>query len=186
MKLRFAVVLSLAAVLALPAATEAALPRTGTTLIVPNVSIGGLALGAKLSQVTKAWGSTKSCEYQCLYEGGKGKDESAALASVLLEAKQPGAPGKVWLMSLNVGFKSVHGESVPSFRTPLTRFKTAKGIGLGSKLSEVKRAYPKAKGSSFQGSGYLEIPGPGESRTTFSYAAAKRVTSIAVESHPGG
>ncbi|HVO53198.1 MAG TPA: hypothetical protein VMT37_02185 [Solirubrobacterales bacterium] len=187
MKLRFAIVLGLFAALALPSASQAALPRTSTTLIVPGSSIGGLKLGAKLSQVTKAWGATKSCEYQCLYEGGKGKEETAALASVLLESKQPGAPGKVWLMSLNVGFKTVHGESVPNFRTPLTKFRTAKGIGLGSKVSEVQRAYPKAeKHVSTGGYGYFEIPGPKEIATDLTFNAEKRITTVAVESHHGG
>jgi hypothetical protein len=187
MKLRFAIAIALVAALALPAATEAALPRMSDTLIVPNSSIGGVVLGAKISQVTKAWGSPKSCEDQCLYEGGKGKDESAAVASVLLESKQPGGPGKVWLISLNVGFKTVRGESVPNFRTPLANFKTAKGIGLGSKVGEVQRAYPKAKKHvSNGGYGYIEIPGPKESATHFTFGTDKRVTTVAVESHPGG
>jgi hypothetical protein len=186
MKLRIATVLGLVLALALPAATEAALPRTSDTLIVPNSSVGGVSLGAKAAQVTNAWGKT-DCEYQCLYEGRAGKEETAALASVLLESKATGAPSKVWLITINVGFKAVGGKSVPNFKTPLAKFRTAKGIGLGSKVSEVMRAYPKAKRhASSGGYGYIELDGPKEIATHFTYSTDKRVTSIGVESHPGG
>ncbi len=45
MKVRSVAVLSVALVLVLPAAAQAALPKTGDTLIVPAKSIGGVVLG---------------------------------------------------------------------------------------------------------------------------------------------
>jgi hypothetical protein len=184
MKLRVAAVLCTSLALALPAGALAALPKASDSLIVPNHSIGGVLLGAKASQVTKAWGST-SCELQCVYEGAKRGNRTPSTASVLLEQKGSG-PAKVWLISINVGFKPVGSESVPDFDTPLTAFQTSKGIGLGSKISEVQRAYPTAKKEPVPGgSPYFKIAGPKEVSTTFSTADG-RVTSIYVESHPGG
>ena len=147
--------------LALPAATEAALPKVTSTLIVPNKSIGGVALGAKASQVTKAWGANKECEYSCVYEGKPGRHETASLGSASLETKEEGAPAKVWLVFISVGEKTVGDKAVPNFNTPLTRFKTAKGIGLGSTASELTHAYHSAKKETFPGGAVsLQDQGP--------------------------
>jgi hypothetical protein len=188
MKLRLAVLSSCAcalALVALPALASAGLPQASSTLIVPNKSIGGVALGAKVAQVTNAWGATK-CEFQCLYEAPKKGLRTPATASVLLEQKSETAPAKVWLISLNAGFKPSGSESVPDFDTPLAEYKTSKGIGIGSTIAELTRAYPKAKRQSVPGgSPYFMISGGGEIGTIFS-TAENRVTNVVVELHPGG
>jgi hypothetical protein len=187
--MRTRAILACLAVLALvlPASACAALPKPKTTLIVPNKSVGGVALGAKASQVTSAWGKNNQCALDCIYEASPKGNETPSGASVLLEEKSTGAPGTAWLISLHVGFKSVNGESVPSFDTSLTKFKTAKGIGLGSKASELAKAYPRAKKKVIAGSGYYyEIPGPKEVATTFTFSDDNRIVGLAVESHPGG
>lgn len=92
MKARIVVALSVVLALALPAAAQARLPKTTDTLIVPAKSIGGVALGASPTSVTKAWGKNKQCETQCVYEG----KNSGELGSALLESTDNGATYKVW------------------------------------------------------------------------------------------
>lgn len=173
--------------LALPASAGAALPKPSSTLIVPNKSIAGVALGAKISQVKKAWGKGGKCEYDCVYEAArKNETEGPSLARVLCEEKRQGAPRTAWMISISVGYKTVGTETVPTFKTPLTAFKTAKGIGLGSKASELARAYPKAEKQGTAGAYWYEIPGPKEAATIFVFSNGNRVTTITVELHPGG
>ena len=65
--------------------------------------------------------------------------------------------------------------------------KTAKGIGLGSKESELKRAYHGLeKQVVIPGLTLYTIKGPKEIATIFTVGATSRVTGITVESHPGG
>ena len=187
MTARIAVLLGAILALALPASAGAALPKPSTTLIVPGKSIGGVALGATASNVQKAWGKTKDCEFQCVYEGGKHGDETAANAGVLLEAPASGSgPAKVWRVFLTVGLKKVGSELKPDLNTPLTEFTTSKGIGLGSTIGEVKKAYPGAK--KFSSSGFTEftLKGKKEIETQFVFSNSTKMTSVVVASHPGG
>jgi hypothetical protein len=186
MKLRLAAVACFALVLAVPAIAGAALPKPKTTLIVPNKSIGGVALNFKASQVKAAWGG--SCEeFRCLYEAPKKGTKTPSVASVALEGNATGGgTPKAWLISINVGRKTVGDESVPDFDTPLSEFKTSKGIGLGSTVAELTRAYPKAKKTPVPGgSSFFTISGPGEIATTFA-TEENRITAVGVELHPGG
>jgi hypothetical protein len=186
MKLRLAVVsCALLAFAAMPAVAGAGLPRLGNTLIVPNKSIGGVALNSKPSQVTAAWGG-KCEELHCVYEGAKPATGGAATAVAQLERKGESGPEKVWLIVLTAGYTEKGGETVPDFDTPLTRFKTAKGIGLGSTIAELTRAYPKAKRTPVPGGDpYFSIAGPGEKSTVFT-TREKRVATVGVQLHPGG
>jgi hypothetical protein len=187
MTARIAVLLGAILALALPASAGAALPKPSTTLIVPGKSIGGVALGATASKVKKAWGNTKDCEFQCVYEGGKNGDETATNAGVLLESPASGSgPAKVWRVFLTVGQKKVGNELKPDFNTPLDEFTTSKGIGIGSKISEVQKAYPSAKKLGETGFTSFTLKGKGEIETTFTCAGAPKVTSVVVSSHPGG
>ena len=187
MTARIAVLLGAILALALPATAGAALPKPSTTLIVPGKSIGGVALGATASKVKKAWGNTKDCEFQCVYEGGKNGDETAANAGVLLEEPASGSgPGKVWRVFLTVGLKKVGDELKPDLNTPLSEFKTSKGIGIGSTVGEVKTAYPAAKKYSSTGFTEFTLKGKGEIETQFVFSNSTKVTSVVVASHPGG
>jgi hypothetical protein len=179
MKRRVMFVLAVALALVLPASAQAALPKTGDTLIVPAKSLGGVALGGSPAAVVKAWGKTSSCSYQCLYEG----KNSGELGSVLLESDANGQNYKVWSVFIAVSQTIVGSTTKPNFNTPLTKFKTAKGIGLGSSLKELRQAYRAVKKVTTT---YYELGGPKESSTTFLLSAAGRIESIAVRSHPGG
>jgi hypothetical protein len=187
MKARIVAVLLATMALALPAAAQAALPKMSNTLIVPGKSLGGVALGGSTASVTKAWGPNPACEYQCLYEGKVGPTESAATASALLEAGAKGGGNKVWEVFIDVGQTNTGTNPTPNFNTPLTRFKTAEGIGLGSKVSELKRAYHGLKKQVvIPGLTLYTIKGSGKIATIFSVGATGKITGINVESHPGG
>ncbi len=183
MKAHIVVALSITVALTLTATADAGLPKAKTTLIVPSKSIGGVALGASSKAVAKAWGKTAKCEYQCLYEG----KASGELASVLLETKSTGATPKVWSIFISVAQTPSGSTPKPNFNTVLTAFKTSKGIGLGSKLSELKKAYhqlKKSPGLSAPTAVY-SLAGPKESSTTFTLTS-NRVTTIGITAHPGG
>jgi hypothetical protein len=184
MRTRAAAILTVIAALAFPAAAAAGLPKTTDTLIVPAHSLGGVTLGANAKQVTTAWGKTASCETQCVYDGSN----SGELASVLLETSDEGATFHVANVYITVAEVTKGSKTEPDFDTPLTRFKTAKGIGLGSTKAELVRAYPAAKreGASVGGILTFVLAGPGESRTTFTVGATGQVITIAVASHRGG
>jgi hypothetical protein len=187
MKARIVAVLLALMAVTFPAAAQAALPKTTNTLIVPGKSIGGVALGGSVASVTKAWGPNQTCEYQCLYEGKAGPTESAALGSALLETGAKGGASKVWEIFIDVGQNDTGTNPTPNFNTPLTRFKTAKGIGLGSKVSELKQAYHAAKKQTvIAGLTLYTIKGPKEIATIFTVGATGKITGINVESHPGG
>jgi hypothetical protein len=188
MNARIVAVLFATMALALPAAAQAALPKTTSdTLIVPGKSIGGVALGGSTASVTKAWGPNPTCEYQCLYTVKVGPTESAALGSALLETGAKGGASKVWEIFIDVGENNTGTNPTPNFNTPLTRFKTAEGIGLGSKVSELKRAYHGLKKQVVvAGLTLYTIKGAKEIATIFTIGATAKITGITVESHPGG
>lgn len=184
MKVRVALGMCLVLLLALPTTAGAALPKAKSTLIVPNKSVAGLALGSTPAQLKAAWGG-KTCEFACGFEGTKsGSGGTAPFANVLLEKK--GAKLQVWLIAISVGYTSgAGGSSVPDFNSPPAAWKTSKGIGLGSKVSEIEAAYPKAKKEITPGGPLFVLKGRGKSQTSFD-TLENRVTSISVESHPGG
>jgi hypothetical protein len=190
MKIRIAAALILALALILPATAGAGLPKPKTTLIVPGKSVGGVALGASAKSVEKAWGKAKvKCEFQCLYEGPKKGGGGPATASAGLEEKGKGKPAAVWIINLNAGSKLVHKELKPDFKTPLSAYKTSKGIGIGSSVGELKHAYHGLKKLPIPGTekgvGFYELKGGGTKATTFAIAE-NRVQTLTVEAHRGG
>lgn len=185
MKIRVAAVLSLTLVLAIPAGAQAALPKASTTLIVPGKSIGGVALGADAKSVQKAWGKAKECVEACVYEGGKNGDETPATAGAVLEEPAGGGALTVGRIFIETGERRVGKEIEPDLDTLLSEFKTSKGIGLGSSIGEVQRAYPSAKKRAEPGVTTFTLEGKGEIETMF-VAQGTKVTTVLISSHPGG
>ena len=187
MKLALGLVLSIVAALTAPLSANAALPKTTDKLIVPNNSIGGVALGAHRSRVTHAWGANSECISTCVYQAKAKAGEGAAGAGALLEQKRKSAPYKVWSVYIYVAEKTVGDKTVPNFKTPLTKFKTAKGIGLGSTVTALKHAYHGLKRvKEPAGFSYYQLNGPRESETGFTASPSKKITQIVIRSHPGG
>jgi hypothetical protein len=173
MKLRTAPVIALLALAMLPGLAQASLPSAHSTLIVPNRSLGGVKLGGSLAAATGAWGKGGTCSVSgCNYTttGDRTGD-----ASFLIGATTVGGPERVLSISIEAGLVGVKH----TYNTPLTRFRTANGIGLGSTLAQLHHAYPHM--SKEPGAEFFTLKGPGESLTSFNVEEG-RVESIKTQS----
>jgi hypothetical protein len=134
--LRFSVAACALAALAAAPAANASLPNPKSTLIKPGSSIGGVKYGMDAQQALKLWGKGSNCDEaavgRCTWAG------SAKQGSAYFEV---GRDGKVAEVGLQIGQKS---NGVPIYKGPLTKWKDAKGIGLGSTQSATAKAYKKA------------------------------------------
>jgi hypothetical protein len=179
MKTRTSLAVGVAFALALPALAQAAsLPKsTASSLIVPAKSLGGVKLSSSIAAATAAWGKGGTCSASgCEYGGTSGASGKLGQASILLGKLTESSPLMVVAITIQVGH--VGTTAKPEFNTPLTRFKTSSGIGLGSTTAQLKRAYPHVKSES---AGVYNIAGAGESNTTF-VAEKGRIESIQMES----
>jgi hypothetical protein len=175
MKVRLALVLGVAVALAAPALAQAAsLPHATSTLIVPAKSLAGVKLNSSIAAAVSAWGKGGSCTASgCDYGSTSG---SLGTASFLAAKRSETDPLLVVEISISVGRT---GKSLkPNFKTPLTRYRTASGIGLGSTVKELKHAYPQLVTE--QGK-VFSLKGAGESMTTF-VAENGRVETITTQS----
>jgi hypothetical protein len=144
--------LSLASVvfaLLLAGTARAALPKPTTYKIVPGHSIGGAELGENIGAAKKQWGSHRGkCGrvhfegadpfYSCSYATS---DKSKGFGEIAMHRGKT-----VDLLRIYVGDSpGTYGWDEPVFDTPLARFRTKKGIRLGSSEKAVRSAYPKAK-----------------------------------------
>ncbi len=162
---------ALAALLLAPAA-GAGLPKPKATkrIDVPE-SVAGVVLKKKIKQANKAWGRRGDCDFRgfqsCVYEGANPRAGKA-----LIEAARQG----------NVSSFGIYAGRDPDdeyvFKGKLLRFQTKEGIGLGSKGSKVRRAYPKAIKTA-NGTGYI-VAGNGHAYMTFQTLGGKRITAITV------
>jgi hypothetical protein len=176
MRARIGLVMSVVLALALPAGAQAALPTPHSTLIVPVKSLAGLKLGASLASATAAWGKGGTCgESGCNYESKNDKDGSASFVVAQTSVTAPIAVVKV---SIVAGLTSLASPAKKNFDTPLDRFKTANGIGIGSTAAKLKHAYPHLKKPSTD---LYELAGPGESLTLFEVEEG-RVSGISMQS----
>lgn len=135
-----AVLVAMTAALCAPGLATAKLPRPATTAIKPGKSIAGVKLDMTKAQAFAAWGST-SCLAPTVCEwhgsGAAGQQEVASISLV---------NGKVVQITIKA---AVVGTATQSIRLgPLARWKTSKGIALGSKRSAVATAYPTARPNS--------------------------------------
>lgn len=153
--------LAAVALLALPAAAGAHLPRTQSTQIVPGRSMAGVKLDMTKKQVFGKWGKTSCDPGSCTWEGPgtPGKNERAIVSFV---------GGKVVQITISSATKGSNLKFKPG---TLSKWKTSKGIALGSPKAKVPRAYPKAKPNNGEGvNGYDLFAGarPNLSYTRFS------------------
>jgi hypothetical protein len=121
--------------LALPAGAAARLPKPRNAVIVPGASIAGVKLDMSQSQVFSKWGSTQCPSGTCTWQGPgtPGQNERATVSFV---------HGKAVQITINAAFTGLNQKFKPG---TLSKWKTSRGISLGSLKNAVRRAYPQAK-----------------------------------------
>jgi len=159
--------LSVLGILVLAPPAAAALPA-GSKVIVPGKSIGGVKIGMPAEDALKIWGRGGSCD-----EGIRGTCRYADSFEAALQFDV--VDGKVSLIAIRV---ATDDRGTPRFKGTILRWKTAKGIRIGSSQRSLVKAYPKVKGSP---SG-VALVASGR-RTTFA-SSGGRVSEIVIERNP--
>jgi hypothetical protein len=169
MRLRQILCMAVLVAIGIPVAqAHAKLPKSKSKAIVINRSIGAVKIGAKYKTVQQKWGKNKSCAgaftFTCYYSGSI-------------------TQGSADVIQLGQRIKSVHiglGADMagnPVFTSPLMKYKTNKGIGLGSTETELKAAYPLAYKTAADALAYGT---PGQVRTYFALSADRRIFEITI------
>lgn len=165
-----AVALATVLLAAAPAAAQATLPSGGGKRIVPNRSIGGVKLGMTAKTAVRTWGAAGSSDCQgtigvsCRWEG------TMKQGFARTDFSNETTP-KVTTIVLQAGQTKKFD---PVYKGPITKWKTSKGIHIGSTLRKVGKKYPKA----FPDGSGLSLTS-GKRRTYFS-SSGGRVFSITI------
>jgi len=156
--------LLLVAALCLPAAASASkFPHPDSTLIKVPKSIGGVKLGGSLKAAAKVWGVRDQCgSYVCSMGAFYGQSGTAEIA-----AAQVG-PKVVDTVDIRAAADR-KGLKRPLFVKALGKFETKEGIGLGSRVSALKKAYPQAHKHGEAPYTHFVVKGKGKTRMTFDY-----------------
>jgi hypothetical protein len=156
------VLLGLSSALAL-----AAYPRPKSYLIAPGESFGGVSIGESLSKVKTAWGRPNACASDgCDYEGSDKKYSPNEVADVSVQH------GNV--TDVRIGAFDVDSSLPRGPYAQLLKFKTSKGIGLGSTIAAARRAYPGLR-VTHRGTDTFFTLGTGRAKTFFN-ASSRRTT----------
>jgi hypothetical protein len=153
---------------------HAATPKLKNTLIVPNKSVGALKLGQSPSAAKAAWGPG-NCLPNGLCQFNSRPTTAAGFAAYVISTNVEGTPKTVLTITMEAG---PFGKK-RNYKTPLARFKTAKGIGLGSTKAQLLHAYPHITNP--QPNSYI-IPDSEFVETIFVLEAG-RIDSITIGEH---
>jgi hypothetical protein len=159
-----AILLSLTLGLPASAVAEKQLPKPSDPTIKVPVSIGGVGLGGTIQNAAKAWGTSKNdcAAAGCFYGNDFGKTGTAEIS------KDLSGDGKV--NGVNIYASSERkGLNKPQFDSALGKFKTKEGIGLGSRIEALKKAYPKAKKHGDKPFIDITVEGKGKSFMSFGF-----------------
>lgn len=117
------------------------------TVRVPR-AIAGVRIGQRLEDARRAWGPGRGhCEVKpegfavCTY--GNDREEGRGVAYFAADGSRPGS--RVYLATIAVGLRL---GVVPVYKGPLMSLRTPKGVGLGSKVARLRRAYPRVRADS--------------------------------------
>jgi hypothetical protein len=120
--------------LSLPATAAAKFDPSHKRIVI-NSSIAGVKLGQTPRAAKSAWKGRVKCHRKGeAHACGFGSERRGHLGFIYASESKP-----VFQVSILAGISALHR---PVFSKPFTTLKTSKGIGLGSKKSAVKRAYP--------------------------------------------
>lgn len=171
---------ALIASLAVASSAHAGDPRDGypepddPTIEVPS-SLGGVEIGDNLQDANRAWGLKDRCSRGiCSYGSFSGRQGAARIVR---------EDGGVSIVQIHAGQGDDPKDDV--FEGPLMQFRTTVGdIGLGSKLSDVRKAFPDAEPTPGVGRGF-QVEGKGTQVMTFQgWTSRKRVVEIVLRAKP--
>jgi hypothetical protein len=184
---RILVLLVLALALLVPASLAlgaSSLPKPKSSKLVVPTSLAGIKTGMSEAAAKAAWGERGTCETSS--SSGRSRceygDTSGSTGSAYIEC----ADGKV-LNAVVYSGRNAANVLTASATGILGTMKTSDGIGLGSKFSSVKSAYPKGQVEdvSKETINYA-IKGKGASKFVFGILKpSKKVYSFAVVEEPG-
>jgi len=163
----------LVALLPAGSALGASFPKPTSNLIVVPKSIGGVSLNVREGKARASWGKKRgSCQKfsngvaRCEYGDG-----SRPAGVAYLEFRKH----KVSAVSIVAGYRK-DGSQKSSAAPVLMKLKDKNGIGIGAKLSKVKRAYPKGTlvGKPSEPVFGYRVKGRGKSSMTFGIVGSSR------------
>jgi hypothetical protein len=173
--------LGLAAATAPPALAR--VPDVADTTVSVNRSVGAIRFGTTARQLRRAWGTPSQCwrrgrlSVSCAWGERRSFGPGALFAFTFR--------GRVFSMTVTGGFR---GRGEPAFDGPLMRWRTPRGVGLGTTRRGLLRAYPRARpGQRTSGAVrdlVLRDRRAREERTTTFLLYEGRVTSISLLACP--
>jgi hypothetical protein len=132
------------ALIPVSAALAASLPKPATTEVVVPTSIAGISIGMSEAKAKAAWGSSRGKCIDTGESGGQceyGDFDSPTIGSAYLYFSAKHKVTGVSIFSSRVGT----GTYTAKAAAPLLAIKTSGGLGIGSKYSKLKAAYPKGE-----------------------------------------
>jgi hypothetical protein len=169
-----------------PTLARANLPSSRETRIVVFKSIGGVSFGESVASARKAWGPVAGAGSSCTKSGCMYVDGAAGTAQITADTPGVADAGVSWFQ---LSLPPNETTDTYDFSSPITKFKTGQGIGLGSTFARLETVYPKFQQKSIQRSGRYDLYGPKHSELSFlvepdgSYTAlaSERVVEITME-----
>ncbi len=174
----FAVIIAAVLAIAAPAAAapdKKPLPTPDTYRIEVPKSLGGISLGDDFKAAHKAWGGEGTCGHEyypdsCFWGPlDYGKDGRAEIGE-----------GDDGVEFVEISWDEYTENGKQDIRRSIARFETGEGVHLGTKMTEVGKAYPKAERIKHDISGRIQAYVVSDGTSAMRFGGGKFVEYIAL------